>query len=70
MHHSFATLLDVLSVRIGFLAKRHWTVNPEVSVKKGTRGQPHPVTSVQTPIMIKKKLFKHLGGTRNRQKAS
>lgn len=42
----FEVSLDVISIGIGFLAKRHRAVNSKVSMEKGTCGQPHPVTSV------------------------
>lgn len=46
-------LPDVISIWVSSSAKTHWTVAVKKLLKEGTTGQPHPASSIHTPICIK-----------------
>ena len=53
-------LLDVVAIRVGLTAESHRTVEVKKLLEKRRTRQPHPSTSVHTPVCIQEQLVEHL----------
>lgn len=57
---------DVVSRRVSSPSEANRTVAVEELLKESTTGQPHPATSIHTPVCIQQQFLKHLQEHRTR----